>query len=49
MRNCVLLGLALVFAGSAVAATDESTAWSDARQARDPGTRGDLHQAPPRR
>lgn len=32
MRNCVLLGLALIFTGSALAATDESAAWSDARQ-----------------
>lgn len=32
MRNSVLLGLALVFATSASATTDESTAWSDARQ-----------------
>jgi L,D-peptidoglycan transpeptidase YkuD (ErfK/YbiS/YcfS/YnhG family) len=32
MRNCVLLTLALAFAGSAAAAQDESAAWSDARQ-----------------
>jgi len=32
MRSCVLLALALFFAGGASAATDESTAWSDARQ-----------------
>ena len=32
MRNCVLLVVALVFAGSAFATTDESTGWSDARQ-----------------
>lgn len=32
MRNCVLLALALFFAAGASATTDESTAWSDARQ-----------------
>jgi L,D-peptidoglycan transpeptidase YkuD (ErfK/YbiS/YcfS/YnhG family) len=32
MRNCVLLALALAFAGSAFATTGESAAWSDARQ-----------------
>jgi L,D-peptidoglycan transpeptidase YkuD (ErfK/YbiS/YcfS/YnhG family) len=32
MRNCVLLAFALAFAGSALATTNESAAWSDARQ-----------------